>query len=303
MIKEIELDKDGNVIPEKNDKIALIDADTLIYTACLNEQVECYLMGDEDLDELKAEGCVIDEKNGVYHTIDIEAAYRAAEFKLSNILDKTGCLGYELHFTGNQKNSFRYKFYKDYKANRRDFIPPAGLHKLKELFVERKNSFMHNNWEADDMVVLKKTMFPTKYILVAVDKDVLNAVPGKHFNYYESVRYNIAQKWVEIDEAHATMWPYYQTIIGDKSDNIIGPKGIGPKRAAKFVNKDMTEQEMWAGVVEAYESKGMTEFDAVMNMNLVNMNLLAADEDFNIIVRRWHPEFDDAGKHIWTKEN
>ena len=40
---EIDLDSYGVVVPPKNDKIALIDADTLAYTACLasEEAVDC----------------------------------------------------------------------------------------------------------------------------------------------------------------------------------------------------------------------------------------------------------------------
>jgi len=298
-IVDIDLDKDGEVIPQKHDKIALIDADTLIYTSCLNIQEENYIMPDDEIDELKEQGFVVDENKGIYFSIDIEEAFRRAEEKLETILEKTGCIMYELHFTGNQKNSFRYQFYKDYKANRRDFIPPAGLQQLKELFLERRNSFIHHKWEADDIVVYKKNKMPDNYILVAVDKDVLNTVEGKHFNYYESIKHNKKQKWVEVSAKQARMWPYYQCIIGDTSDNIIGPKGIGPKRALKFINEDMTEKELWAGVVKAYESKGLTEFDAIVNMNLVNMNLLADDEDGNIIIRKWYPDFDEEGNHVW----
>jgi 5'-3' exonuclease len=298
-MKEINLDNNGNIIPDKNDKIALIDADTMVYTSCLNEQYQLDIF-DEDPNELREQGYVVDEKNSVYYGIDIQDAYKTFQSKLENILNKTGCISYELHLTGNQRNSFRYRFYKDYKANRKEFIPPAGLNELKELLLNADNVFVHNEWEADDMVVCKKRTNSDKYILVAVDKDVLNAVEGKHFNYYESARYGIQQKWIEITKEHATMWPYYQTIIGDKSDNIIGPKGIGPKRALKFVNEKMIEEEMWNGVVTAYASKGLTEMDAIINMNLVNMNLLTYENDEYKIVN-WHPEFDENGKHVGLK--
>ena len=38
-VADIDLDIDGQVMPPKNDKIALIDADTIAYTACLNSEV------------------------------------------------------------------------------------------------------------------------------------------------------------------------------------------------------------------------------------------------------------------------
>ena len=298
-MKEIYVDYNGNLLPDKNNKIALIDADTIVYASCLRDQVQLDIF-DENLEELKRQGFVVDEKNGVYYDIDINEAYKTVQDKLQVILDKTGCIGYELHFTGNQRNSFRYKFYKNYKANRKAFIPPAGLSELKKIIAGENNVFIHNKWEADDMVVCKKRIFPDKYILVAIDKDVLNAVSGKHFNYYESARYGIEQKWVNVTKEHSIMWPYYQAIIGDTSDNIKGPKGIGPKRALKFVSETIAEKEMWNGVVTAYASKGLTEMDAIMNMNLVNMNLLSyIDNEYKIA--KWYPEFDKNGKHIGLK--
>ena len=294
---EVDLDSDGNILAPKNDKIALIDADTLVYISCLNCQYEVSPLPWE-MEEAQ-EKPNWNEDLGVWYDIDLDEVYKVAKNKIQKILDKTGCKDYELHFTDNTKTNFRYTFYPDYKANRKNIIRPAGLAELKELLVKDGKSYTHQLWEADDIVVMKKRLYPDNYILVAVDKDVLNAIEGKHFNYYESTKYNIQPKWIEIEAKHAKMWPYYQTIIGDKSDNIIGPKGIGPKRAAKFVNENMTEKEMWEGVVKAYESKGLAEFDAILNMNLVNMNLLDEKED-KIIIRKWQPNFNDKGEHIWN---
>jgi len=298
MLVEIDVDKNGELIPPKNDKVALIDADTLIYTTCLYCQEENLILWGDDLDELRKQGCIIDEKKGVFYSIDIEEAFKQAKKKIDEILLKTGCLTYELHFTDNTKSSFRYKIYNEYKANRKKLIPPAGLQKLKELFVERDNALIHSKWEADDFVVFKKTKEPEKYILVAIDKDVLNSVEGKHFSYYESAKYGRKQKWVEIDKDTAKMWPYYQTIIGDVSDNVIGVKNIGEKKAKQFINKNMTEKEMWDGVVKAYESKGLTEKDAILNMNLVNMHLLYEDKG-KIKVRKWLPKFNERGEYVF----
>ena len=39
----------------------------------------------------------------------------------------------------------------------------------------------------------------------------------------------------------------------------------------------MTNKELWLAVEEAYKIKGRTAEDAVLNLNLVDMNLLQAD--------------------------
>ena len=142
--------------------------------------------------------------------------------------------------------------------------------------------------EADDMVVLRKAEDPDNTILAAVDKDVLNAVAGKHLNYYESQKYGIKMKWVEIDETHAKLWPYKQCIMGDAGDNVIGCHGIGPKRVCKYIYPGLTDKELWENVVRAYGSVDKDPIDALINMNLVNMRLLYRDGN-KIKVKRWYP--------------
>ena len=293
-VVDIELDIDGNVMPEKNDKIALIDADTLAFAACLNVEQEEEVLPKEMYTEMEWEAIINDPQYTtnemgceVIYTCDVDMAMVKAEEKLQRILDKTGCTDCELHFTSG-RNNFRYKVKDDYKANRLGKKAPAGLGALKIKMLEKYKGSISDEWEADDMVVYLKKKYPEKYILVALDKDVYNSLAGRHFNYYESQQYNIEMKWVEISEGTARMWPYLQCILGDKTDNIKGCKGIGPKKALKFINEDMTEEELWKGVVKAWESKGMTESEAMVTMNLVNMHLLK-EVDGKLKIELWSP--------------
>jgi len=271
---DIDLDIDGNVKPPKNDKIALIDADTIAFTACLNVEEECEVLpqefySDEEWDELKPK-----IKDGVYYNVDELAAIAKAKEKIDRILDKTGCKDVELHFTGGHKN-FRYSIYPEYKANRKNMRVPAKLREVKEALCKMYKGTIHTKWEADDAVV--HYYDKNKYILCAVDKDVLNSIEGRNFNYYESGLYNIEMKWMEVDKYTSITWKYLQTLIGDKTDNIIGLKGIGPAKAQKILKGLMTNKELWLAVEEAYKIKGRTAEDAVLNLNLVDMNLLQAD--------------------------
>lgn len=288
---DIDLDIDATPLPAKNSLVALIDADTLVFTACLNTEEEVEILPEEFYTKEQWEEILadpqFDEKTHTTHTIDMDLAVAKAEEKLQRIMDKTGCITCELHFTGGREN-FRYDVYTDYKANRTGSRPPAGLRELKQLMLERYTSTISTKWEADDMVVYLKNKKPDDYLLVAVDKDVLNAVPGRHFNYYESLHHNKEMKFIEIDEDHARVWPYKQAIMGDPGDNIPGCKGIGPKKSDKFVNASMTDTELWEGVVAAWESKGHTAIDALITMNLVNMNLLQEIEGELQIVK-WTP--------------
>jgi len=234
-----------------------------------------------------------DDQEGMMYGIDMDRAMEHAKDKIDRILDRTGCKDIELHFTTGK--NFRYDLDPKYKANRIGFHVPTGLREMKKLLNDTYAGEIHSKVEADDVVVYKATKWPEKYILAAVDKDVIYSVEGRHFNYYESGHHNIDMKWIEVDAKTVRYFPYVQTIVGDTSDNIIGPKGIGPKTLAKYFNgkalpasikvkkphevipylKDgLTDVELWAAVVKAYKAKGMTEADAFINMNLCNMNLL-----------------------------
>lgn len=282
-IIEIDLDIDGNVMPAKHEKIGLVDADTIAYTACLNTEVAEEVLPEHMYTEMEWDAIVndrhYDADNEVLYTCNIDLAVQKAEEKMQRILDKTGCKFLELHFSYG-RNNFRYEVNPEYKANRNGMRPPAGLAEVKEALAEKYNGIIHTRYEADDAVV--KLMDHDKYVLCAVDKDVLNSVPGRNFNYYESAAYNIEMKWVEVSETTARQWKYLQTLMGDKTDNVIGLKGIGPKKAEKILEGLETDKEMWQAVVAAYEKAGRTEDEAIMNLNLVDMTLVQADNTIKL---------------------
>lgn len=296
-IVDIELDIDGKVMPEKNDKIALIDADTIAYIACLNVEVAGDILGEEFYTAEEWQAIVddpqYDEAEGLlYETCPIQALAKAEE-KLQRILDKTGCQEVELHFSGGRK-SFRYDINPAYKANRTSRTP-AGLSQLKKNLAKRYNGVIHTKYEADDAVVYLMDKNPEKYILCAVDKDILNSVEGRNFNYYESALYDIEMKWVDIDKHTALTWRYLQTIMGDKTDNIIGLKGLGPVKAAKVLEGCFSHKELWEAVCAAYEKQGRTKDEALMNLNLVDMRLL---QDDGTIKLRTHKELLEGVKNV-----
>lgn len=278
-IVDVDLDIDGKVMPAKNDKIALIDADTVAYTACLNVEVGGDVLGEEFHSPEEWQAIITnnqyDESTGLLWECDPTAALAKAEEKLQRIMDKTGCKSFELHFSSGREN-FRYDVFSEYKANRSDRTP-AGLSQLKQALADKYNGEIHTKYEADDAVVKLKMDNFDKYILCAIDKDVLKSIAGTHFNYYESALYNIEMKWVEVDRHTALTWRYIQTLMGDKIDNIIGLKGIGPAKAEKIIAGCMSHAEMWQAVIDAYESKGRTADEALVNLNLVDMKLLQDD--------------------------
>ena len=265
---EINLDMRGNLLPPKSDKIALIDADTAIFAACcVMEQAmpvceDDYATKEEWLEVFNSANF----SDGILYMIDINEAKRAADDKLNDILERTGCSSYELHFTGGRK-SFRYDIYPKYKANRLGGRVPLGLREVKKLFVD-EGAELHYDWEADDSVIAKMRAFPDKYILCAVDKDVLYSLEGHHFNYYQNS--NIQMHFFDVDAHTAMLHHYKQTLTGDSSDNVPGLYRVGVKTADKILKDVKTEKEAWDTVCAAYESKDKDILDALLTMRLVN---------------------------------
>jgi len=257
MIFETEVVERFAINAEPNDKIALIDADTIVFGAVSVHEYEYY-----DI-----------EKGENAFGINLEDALSHSLEHVEKILAATGCKSAELYFTAGI--NFRYQVDPDYKANRKGLHRPPGLKETKIEMLEHYPGKICTEWEADDEVVYLKKKYPEKYILCAVDKDVIKSTPGKHWNYYSSAKYNIEPKWVEVDDTAAIRYNFLQAIIGDSTDGIKGVPGIGAKGAEKFIPKEPNnDYECWVGVVKAFESKGLTILDALVTYQLVSMHQL-----------------------------
>ena len=82
------------------------------------------------------------------------------------------CEDYVAYLTG--PNNFRYAVAKTvpYKANRKDMKKPKYLEELRQHFI-RLGAIVTDGIEADDAVAIKMAEEPGKYVLIGVDKDLL----------------------------------------------------------------------------------------------------------------------------------
>ena len=111
--------------------------------------------------------------------------------------------------------------------------------------------------EADDAMGIYATQFPGNTI-VSPDKD-MRQIPGKLFNLEDTIT---------ITPEEGARWHLIQTLAGDQTDGYSGVPGIGVKRAATLFDK---EGYGWATVVKAFEDKGLTEEDALLNARLARI--------------------------------
>jgi DNA polymerase I len=241
--------------PDTSEMTLLVDADTVAYATC--------------------SACEYgDDESGWF--IDLPSALIVAQEKVALLLELSGCKDVELHFTSGK--NFRYLLTDTYKSNRSSTRYPEGLREMKDLL----EGTINTDYEADDIVCMLKREYPDKYIVCAVDKDVLNGVPGIHFNYYNSLKYNINMKWLVTDEETSTQWPYLQCLMGDSADGITGIKGVGPAKAKKLLLGITDETIMWNTVKQAYTDAGQEESEALLNMRLVHMHQLTKEKTLEL---------------------
>lgn len=226
----------------RDSRILLIDADTIAFIACLNNQIE------------HMDIC------------DLNAAYAEVDMKIDYIKSATTLRNVELHLTGGRE-SFRYALYSGYKAKRELATIPKGLAEVKNYMEKQYGATIHTNIEADDYVVYAKTANPDKYLLVAIDKDVLYSCVGTHYNYHFSKSGEMT-----VDSTTAYNWSLYQTVMGDSTDNIKGVKGYGEVKATKFIEslKEDLIMDKLGKILGLYKGD---EQEMVLNYNLVSCHL------------------------------
>jgi 5'-3' exonuclease len=270
---------------------------------------------------------LIDADGLLYHSSrdTIEESLTTIDEKINNILEKTEATHYSLFIS--QGKYFRHLLFPEYKQNRKSY--PTQLKWIKTLrqyLVEKYNAMSMNGVEADDLLaywynkdlhiaddgkIEPKEVFddaidycqhvgfdlfkyePIEVIIASPDKDILQSILGKHFNY----TYRLEDKdnpesvikgwWVETnkEDAYDNFWK--SVITGDNSDGIKGLEGAGDVAANKII-KDCKEIGLpyYESILRKYitkygETQGIFEFQK----NYRLLHLLDCDEDFYREVR------------------
>lgn len=171
-----------------------------------------------------------------------EIALLRCDRLIQELLHNTQSDQYRCFLTG--PNNFRKKINTQYKANRKDTVPPRFLQQCREFLVREWNAEISDGCEADDLlgITQDKENYSTK--IASLDKDLL-MIPGRHFNWlHNEDSYTVPEDGIRTF--------YKQMLIGDRSDNIFGVDGIGKVKAAKIIDPLETEEEMISKVLALY---------------------------------------------------
>ena len=237
----------------------LIDADFIVYKSCAAAETELDWSDDT-----------------ILVTSNFNDAYNATTRELVKIRDQFGSFTPLILFFSDVKN-FRKKILPEYKGHR-NRKKPCGYRRVINKLKTEFEVIIYPNLEADDAMGIYATKNPGNTI-VSPDKD-MKQIPGSLYNLDE--RFTITRE-------EGAKWHLIQTLAGDQTDGYSGVPGIGVKRAETLFNK---EGYSWKTVVNDFESKDLTENDALVNARLARILTI---DDYDLKkkeARLWTPRAD-----------
>ena len=235
----------------------LIDADFIVYKCCAACETE--IDYGEDV---------------IFVTSNFSDAYSAVKREIDQIKDQFGAFWSPILFFSDSKN-FRKKISPDYKGHRNRKKPCGYKRVIRNLKIEYDVCIMPE-LEADDAMGIYATKV-TGNIIVSPDKD-MRQIPGKLYNLEDTTT---------ITPEEGAKWHLIQTLAGDQTDGYSGVPGIGVKRAETLFNK---EGYSWTTVVKAFEDKGLTEEDALLNARLARILTVEDYDSKRKEPKLWTPE-------------
>jgi hypothetical protein len=158
-------------------------------------------------------------------------ALARADQMMQDILADTGSDSYSVYLTGT--DNFRREIAPSYKANRPE-ERPAHWQAVREFLVTHHKAEVCNGHEADDQLGIQQDKERGTTVICSIDKDLLQ-IPGRHYNF-------VKKTFQEVGTDEGLKHLYLQSLIGDRSDNIIGVAGIGPVKAAQALDGLLPEE-------------------------------------------------------------
>lgn len=250
-------------------KIALIDGDVLRYRCGFAAQNNYYDVYDESILDLgpirtfthkRAANAWINKEEGylIEHRIEaepIDFALHSVKVQIHKILSATEAEEAQVFLTGEGNFRDTIATILPYKGNRDPEHKPIHYDNITTYLLDQWDATIVNDMEADDAlgIIQYETFLDCmrgiqdnlNTIICTIDKD-LDMIPGWHYNFVTQDKYLVS-------EQEAIKSFYTQLLTGDRTDNIQGIPGIGPKKAAHILEDCETEDEMYRAVRRAYE--------------------------------------------------
>ena len=249
-------------------KVALVDADSIVYRCGFAGEVTSLQVSYEDKDGnigtrgfipdpdlgsasaqlvafVKESGCEILDSFKRVDPEPVENVLHSAKHMLEEIKSNTNADKLVVYLSG--KDNFRNALatLKPYKGNRDKSTRPAHYDAIRDYLHKYWDAVIVEGEEAEDaisVVVWQKEL--SNCVVAGIDKD-LDQIPGEHYDYVKRVLYTVSD-----DDAEYAF--YKQCLTGDSTDNIGGCYKTGDVKARRLLD-GTPRAEWWTAIVETYE--------------------------------------------------
>lgn len=222
------------------------------------------------------------------------AQFRAASM-VESIIDFCRGGPYKMFLSGG--NNFRHHIYPNYKANRRNAPKPPHLEDVRASLVIDFKAVVTDGYEADDAIMMEWD--PEDTIICSNDKDFKANAWGRHYNFTVADEHKTIE-YITQNERDNNF--FIQMLMGDKSDNIVGPLGFdAKKKAAVFLSKHEGKSHGEVLAI-AYEKAFGEDAQKWHRMNYRLLRLLRQEAELEKIYdekeRNLYPELQGEGEEL-----
>jgi len=168
------------------------------------------------------------------------------------------------------RSAYRQKLYPEYKANRDEGDKPAALDNIddqKDILQEvlpylNTKQLIIGGYEGDDLLALLIETLEDeddRIVVVTGDKDLLQLVrPG--VDVYRPIADQLVTDFDFTTQVGVpvSLFTLRKALVGDKSDNIDGIRGVGEKTANKLLEEVYADEDGWWQDIELAED--LSEF-------------------------------------------
>jgi len=193
---------------------------------------------------------------------------------------------WEVFLTGKGNYRFDVAVTAPYKGNRKDVEKPGHLDILRNYLVTAWSAKTSDGEEADDLIAIRATQLGDEAIIVSLDKD-FDQVQGWHYNFVKQNKYYVSAE-------EGIRFFYKQILMGDKADNIVGIKGIGPVKAEKMIAKATTELDLYAVCLEAMGEERVLENGKLLWLRRSEGQMWEPPKKENTTVENGHQQGSEA---------
>ena len=188
-------------------------------------------------------------------------------FDLAEHYDK-----HRVFLTGNSNFREEVAVSQPYKGDR-PARKPVHKDALREYLINEWGATVSDNKEADDDIAIQAAKLDYDCIICSLDKD-FKQIPCQLYDY-------VKKKLTAVNFEEASLWIYKQALMGDRVDNILGVRGIGPKKADALIDPCKSEVEAFETCLKTYIDNELDRDRLVESLSLLYL-LRSEDDKYNV---------------------